>query len=92
MIRRHTCQVSGMLPRRINDNIQELMALDIEDGDDERYRLVEAIRNLCEEDKRVLCYYAELHSYRKMEMVLGASATTWRREIKRIRDLLIKQL
>lgn len=63
----------------------------IED-DDERLRLKAAIGSLSPEDMRTLSYYAELGSYRKMAALLGASATTWRREINRIRNSIKAKL
>lgn len=75
-----------------SENIEELMCFDIQDGDDERLRLKNAIKGLTATDRMTLCYYAELRSYRKMAEVLGASATTWRREMKKIRNLIKTKL
>lgn len=64
----------------------------IDDDDDEHLRLKAAIGSLSPEDMRTLSYYAELRSYRKMAALLGASATTWRREVDRIRGLIKAKL
>ena len=75
-------------------NIEEMLATSLlpEASDDAMLKVAEAIDNLSKEDKRILCHYAELRSFRQMAEVLGASAPTWRREIVRIRQLIIKQL
>lgn len=70
----------------IRDNIVELMSCTSHDDSEER--IVEMLRKfseLSENDRYILCVYAELRSFRKMAKLLGASATTWRREIARIR-------
>lgn len=84
----------GISPTRIRDNIDELLNYHQTAGndDDERLRLKTAIGSLSPEDMRTLSYYAELGSYRKMAALLGASATTWRREINRIRELIKAKL
>lgn len=92
MRERQARPTDGTCPTIASDNIDELLTLDIEDGDDERLHLKEAIRALSLADRRTLCYYAELRSYRKMAEVLGASATTWRRELNRIRGLIKAEL
>lgn len=81
------------LPSNAMSNIEELIATTLgnEDGDDTTLKVAKAIDNLCIYDKTILAYYAELRSFRQMAEVLGASATTWRREIVRIRQLIIKQ-
>lgn len=81
----------GISPTRIRDNIDELLnycQVVSDDNDDERLRLKAAIGSLGDEDMRTLSYYAELGSYRKMAALLGASPTTWRREVNRIRELI----
>ena len=75
-------------------NIEELIALTLgnEDGDDMTLQVAKAIETLSIEDRKTLAYYAELRSFRHMADALGASATTWRREIVRIRQQIIEQL
>lgn len=75
-------------------NIEELIAtaLGNEDGDDMTLQVAKAIGTLSIEDRKTLAYYAELRSFRLMADALGASATTWRREIVRIRQQIIEQL
>lgn len=84
----------GISPTRIRDNIDELLNYRqaVSDDDDERLRLKAAIGSLTTEDMRTLSYYAELGSYRKMAALLGASPTTWRREVNRIRGLIKAKL
>lgn len=94
MSRHRTRPRCGISPTRIRENIEELVNFHnvaIED-DDERLRLKAAIGSLNPEDMRTLSYYAELGSYRKMAALLGASATTWRREINRIRNSIKAKL
>lgn len=94
MSRHRTRPRCGISPTRIRENIEELVNFHnvaIED-DDERLRLKAAIGSLNPEDMRTLSYYAELGSYRKMAALLGASATTWRREINKIRNLIKAKL
>ena len=85
---------SEALPSDAMINIEELIATTLanEDGDDTLLKVAKAIDALSIEDKRILSYYAELRSFRHMADVLGASATTWRREIVRIRQQIIEQL
>lgn len=94
MSKYRTHQRCGISPTRIRDNIDELLNYRqaVSDDDDERLRLKAAIGSLSPEDMRTLSYYAELGSYRKMAALLGASATTWRREINRIRGLIKAKL
>lgn len=92
MRKRRSCPTAGILPTRIRDNIEELLHIGNEGGDDECLKMLKAIHRLSDEDKKLLCYYAELRSFRKMQVVLGASATTWRREIIRIRRTILEQL
>lgn len=94
MSRHRTRPRCGISPTRIRDNIDELLNYRsaVSDDDDERLRLKAAIGSLSPEDMRTLSYYAELGSYRKMAALLGASATTWRREINRIRNLIKAKL
>lgn len=94
MSRHRTRPRCGISPTRIRDNIDELLNYSqaVSDDDDERLRLKVAIGSLTHEDMRTLSYYAELGSYRKMAALLGASATTWRREINRIRRLIKAKL
>jgi DNA-directed RNA polymerase specialized sigma24 family protein len=75
-------------------NIEELIAtkLSNKDGDDMILQVAKALETLSIEDRKILAYYAELRSFRLMADALGASATTWRREIVRIRQEIIKQL
>lgn len=75
-------------------NIEELVttSLNGDDGDDVTLKVMAIVNALPKEDKRILCYYAELRSFRLMADALGASATTWRREIVRIRQQIIEQL
>lgn len=75
-------------------NIEELIATTLgnEDGDDMTLQVAKAIGTLSIEDRKTLAYYAELRSFRLMADALGASATTWRREIARIRQQIIEQL
>lgn len=75
-------------------NIEELIAATLanEDGDDTLLKVAKAIDALSIEDKRILSYYAELRSFRHMADALGASATTWRREIVRIRTQILSRL
>lgn len=75
----------------MRDNIVELMSFTSHDDSEER--IVEMVRKfseLSENDRYILCVYAELRSFRKMAKLLGASATTWRREIERIRKNFTK--
>lgn len=94
MSRHRTRPRCGISPTMIRDNIDELLNYHqaVSDDNDERLRLKAAIGSLTPEDMRTLSYYAELRSYRKMAEVLGASATTWRREIKKIRNLIKTKL
>lgn len=94
MSRHRTRPRCGISPTRIRDNIEELLDYrqTVSDDDDERLRLKAAIGSLSPEDMRTLSYYAELGSYRKMAALLGASATTWRREVNRIRGLIKAKL
>ena len=94
MSKYRTRQRCGISPTRIRDNIDELFNYHraVGDDDDERLRLKATIGSLSPEDMRTLSYYAELGSYRKMAALLGASATTWRREINRIRGLIKEKL
>lgn len=94
MSRHRTRPRCGISPTRIRDNIDELLNYRsaVIDDDDERLRLKAAIGSLSPEDMRTLSYYAELGSYRKMAALLGASATTWRREINRIREFVKAKL
>lgn len=75
-------------------NIEELIATTLgnEDGDDMTLQVAKAIETLSIEDRKTLAYYAELRSFRLMADALGASATTWRREIVRIRQQIIERL
>lgn len=75
-------------------NIEELIAttLGSEDGDDMNLQVAKAIGTLSVEDRKTLAYYAELRSFRLMADALGASATTWRREIVRIRKEILSKL
>ena len=75
-------------------NIEELITTTLigADGDDAMLKVARAIDALSAEDKRILSYYAELRSFRHMADALGASATTWRREMIRIRQLIKSQL
>lgn len=94
MSKYRTRQRYGISTTRIRDNIDELLDYHqaVGDDDDGRLRLKAAIGSLSPEDMRTLSYYAELGSYRKMAALLGASATTWRREINRIRNLIKAKL
>lgn len=78
------------LPSQMMSNIEELMTTILEVDDDTMLKVVDAIGKLSQEDKRILCHYAELRSFRKMADVLGASASTWGREIARIRKYFAK--
>lgn len=75
-------------------NIEELIATTLanKDGDDTTLKVARAIATLSAEDRKTLAYYAELRSFRHMADVLGASATTWRREIVRIRTQILSRL
>lgn len=75
-------------------NIEELIATTLgnKDGDDMTLQVAKAIETLSVDDRKTLAYYAELRSFRLMAYALGASATTWRREIVRIRQQIIEQL
>lgn len=75
-------------------NIEELIATTLVgvDSDDTTLKVAKAIDALSAEDKKILSYYAELRSFRHMADALGASATTWRREMIRIRQLITSQL
>lgn len=75
-------------------NIEELIATTLgnEDGDDMTLQVVKAIDTLSIDDRKTLAYYAELRSFRLMADALGASATTWRREIVRIRKEILSKL
>lgn len=94
MSRHRTRPRCGISPTSIRDNIDELLNYRqaVSDDDDERLRLKAAIGSLGDEDMRTLSYYAELGSYRKMAALLGASSTTWRREVNRIRGLIKAKL
>ena len=82
------------MPSDAMSNIEELIATTLgnEDGDDMTLQVAKAIGTLSIEDRKTLAYYAELRSFRLMADALGASATTWRREIARIRQQIIEQL
>lgn len=72
----------------MTDNIVEMMNYTLTDDSEDREALMlEKLSQLSDNDRYILCVYAELRSYRKMAEILGASATTWRREIARIRNL-----
>lgn len=67
-------------------NIDEMLHIGHSEADDDAIaRMLSIWTTLPEDDRKLLCIYAELRSYRKMAAWLGASATTWRREINRIR-------
>lgn len=85
---------SEALPSDAMSNIEELIATTLgnKDGDDMTLQVAKAIETLSIDDRKILAYYAELRSFRLMADALGASATTWRREIVRIRQEIIKQL
>lgn len=85
---------SEALPSDAMSNIEELIATTLgnEDGDDIILQVAKAIEALSVDDRKILAYYAELRSFRLMADALGASATTWRREIVRIRQQIIEQL
>ena len=82
------------LPSAMLSNIEEMLSTSLlpEASDDAMLKVAEAIERLSQEDKRILCHYAELRSFRLMAEVLGASATTWRREMIRIRQLITSKL
>ena len=82
------------LPSTAQSNIEELLTttLRLNDGDDAMLTIAERIEQLSAEDRRILAHYAELRSFRQMAEVLGASATTWRREMIRIRQLITSRL
>lgn len=82
------------LPSTAQSNIEELLTttLRLNDGDDAMLTIAERIEQLSEEDRKILAHYAELRSFRQMAEVLGASATTWRREMIRIRRLITSKL
>lgn len=94
MSKHRTRPKCGTSQTKIKENIEEMEAIPIigPDDDDEQLKLKAAMRSLSKEDMRILSYYAELGSYRKMAVLLGASATTWRREINRIRGLIKSKL
>ena len=70
----------------MTDNIVEMMSYTLtDDSEDREAIMLEKLSRLSDNDRYILCVYAELRSFRKMAEVLGASATTWRREIARIR-------
>lgn len=94
MSKHRTRPKCGTSQTKINENIEELSHFyeSTPDDDDEQIKLKAAMRSLSKEDMRILSYYAELGSYRKMAVLLGASATTWRREINRIRGLIKSKL
>lgn len=94
MKRRKQQTSSTALPTDAMSNIEELMATTLvgEDGDDTTLKVAKAIETLSAEDKKILSYYAELRSFRLMADALGASATTWRREVDRIRGLIKAKL
>ena len=85
---------SEALPSDAMSNIEELIATTLgnEDGDDMTLQVAKAIDTLSVEDRKTLAYYAELRSFRHMADALGASATTWRREIIRIRTQILSRL
>ena len=82
------------MPSDAMSNIEELIATTLgnEDGDDMTLQVAKAIAALSVEDRKTLAYYAELRSFRLMADALGASATTWRREIVRIRQEILSKL
>ena len=92
MKKRKLQATTEVLPSQTMSNIDELMSLKIPPDDDAMLRLEESIDKLSQEDKRILCHYAELRSFRKMAEVMGASANTWRREMIRIRQLITRDL
>ena len=85
---------SEAVPSDAMSNIEELIATTLgnEDGDDMTLQVAKAIETLSVEDRKTLAYYAELRSFRLMADALGASATTWRREIVRIRQQILSKL
>lgn len=90
MKRRHYKKHTSTISQMTASNIEEIEMQCTEQGeDDDRVRLYDTIRHLTEAERHILCTYAEVRSYRKMAKVLGASATTWRREMARIRNKII---
>lgn len=85
---------SEALPSDAMSNIEELIATTLgnEDGDDMTLQVAKTIETLSIDDRKILAYYAELRSFRLMADALGASATTWRREIVRIRKEILSKL
>lgn len=75
----------------MTDSIVEMMSYTLTDDSEDRGAIMlEKLSRLSDNDRYILCVYAELRSFRKMAEVLGASATTWRREIARIRKYFAK--
>lgn len=91
--RKQQTSSTALLPDAMS-NIEELIATTLVgvDGDDTTLKVAKAIETLSAEDKKILSYYAELRSFRLMADALGASATTWRREMKKIRNLIKSKL
>lgn len=63
-------------------------------GDEERVREVKRIINedLSTADRTIILLYTELQSLRKLGEIFGVSHATMRKEVSRIRGLIIKEL
>lgn len=81
---------AGLTPKIAEDIVEMMGYVLTDDSSDREVRMQHIFSKLSENDRYILCVYAELQSYRKMADVLGASATTWRREIARIRKYFAK--
>lgn len=66
---------------------------DIMNNEDERLSRVKEVidTKLSQADKTIIILYAECQSYRKLGFRLGLSHTTIRKEIQRIRGIIIRE-
>lgn len=56
------------------------------------YRMKKAMEVLYKSDWIIMCLYAELQSERKLAEILGVSRTPIGRELKRIKEIIRKEL
>lgn len=77
-------------------NIREDYAFndDIFNDDDERVRNIKEVvqERLTASDRTLIILYAETQSYRKLAKVMGVSHATIRTQVKRIQDIIKKEI
>lgn len=92
MNKRHfTTPTSTSWPTSSVAEIEELCNVACGD-DDNKIRMYQALRQLSTEDRRILCTYAEVRSYRKLATIVGMPATTLRRRIEKIRTIIKRKI